>query len=521
MKILLICCPTQKKFLPLESIGLGYLASILRNEGHEVEILDTDLQYSFVPVDKQLSIINNHINKNMYDIIGISVNDESYIPATKIIKMVKEIKMIRKVKLILGGYLPTFADQILIEKFKTIDFILRGEGEYSFVHLLNELMNNCNFDKVKGLTYRKNGKITINPKNELVSDLNSLPFPARDNIGFLNITNTPVAISSSRGCKGNCIYCSISSFYRKCEGQQWRVRSVKNIVDEIEMIINKYKKDNFVFVDDEFIGGNFDADSNHLMEFVNEVKERNINIKFKIFCRCDHISREKIHALKSIGLYSVFLGIESFSNKRLKFMTKGIFAKTNFEAVKILEEAKINYVIGFIPMDINTTLGEVKEEYENLLIINSNEHFIGNPGITSRDIKMIPYYGSPYYKFLKNRNSLLGKFPSYTYKFDDEDVNKLYEILSSLDLNWVDYKLRIDPKTIDSKYNDLSVKIMKKINARRRDAEISLVLELVNLIKAGDDQKKIDTALNDFNLKIVGILNDVNDIIIKINQKKM
>lgn len=516
MKILLICCPSAKKFLPLESIGLGYLASILRNKGHDVEILDVDLQYSFIPIEVQLQIIKKHINDNIYDLIGLSINDESYIPATNIILMIRELKIKKQVWLVLGGYLPTFADKILMEKFEDIDFVIRGEGENIFVELAYELENQKEFYKIDGLTYRKDStQIYINPKRKLIKDLNQLPFPARDHIKYLSITNTPVAISTSRGCRGNCIYCSISEFYHKCDGEKWRSRNAINIVDEIEMIVNTYKKTDFIFVDDEFMGYNTEENS-HVIEFVNEVKKRNLKISFKIFCRCDHVSKKQIKALKSIGMYSVFLGVESFSNKRLKFMGKGINVETNYKAIQILEEENVMYAIGFIPMDIYVTLDEVEEEYKGLLNINDNENFIGNPGIASRDIKMLPYFGSPYYTLLKNKKKLIGEFPSYTYIFEDKDVNRLFDILSQLDISWIDNKLTINVESVTVKYKNIVINTMKKINARRRKAEINLVLELIPLIRNNMEKYKINSAIEEFYLRIIEILDDINSVIEKI-----
>lgn len=508
MNVLLINCPSKEKFLPLESLGLSLIAATLRREGYQVDIFDVDLEYSFVPLNIQLNYVEEMINNCQHEVIGLSINDESYISSISIIEMVKSIKTKRQVRLVLGGYLPTFAGEKLINDFPSVDFIVQGEGEYTMIDLIQSLEGMLELRNIPGLIYRSNDKIIVNSKRKLIKNLDSLPFPARDNMKYVKSNQSSVAISSSRGCRGSCVYCSISSFYKRCEGEAWRRRSTKSIVDEIESIIINHNKSDFIFVDDEFIGGVTKGGYDYIDEFVNEITKRKLKIKFKVFCRCDHITAKRMGKLKSIGMYCVFLGVESFLDNRLKFMAKGLKAVVNHKAIEILEQEKIMYTIGFIPMDVNVSLEDIEKEYLCLKSINQNKFFIGNPGIASRDIKMLPYYGSPYFTYLQKRDVLVGDFPSYTYPFYDKRVKILHDSLSELDLKWIDSKLSINVEVSDDRFTGLIANMFKKVERKRRDAEIELVLAMIKIIL--DPTKSNDFSQEKFNftLKIKELIDE-------------
>ena len=234
-KILLINPPSGIEN-PLLPLGLAYIAAVLEKNKIPVDVLDTDaLKMLDEEIEKKLSEIKP-------DIIGITIMTATFYAGQKLIKLIRNI--LPKTVIIAGGSHPSALPEETLKEIPELDIAIRGEGEMTMLELVQTLENNKNLKEVRGIYYRENNKIVSTPIRELVQNLDSLPFPARDKFPLDKYKTHPpygrknpyMHLITSRGCPFNCAFCSKSVF-----GRRLRMRTAVNVVDEVEELIKAMK----------------------------------------------------------------------------------------------------------------------------------------------------------------------------------------------------------------------------------------------------------------------------------------
>ena len=129
---------------------------------------------------------------------------------------------------------------------------------------------------------------------------------------------------------------------------------MENIADEMEYLYKAKRITYFSFTDDNFIGGSKHGNERAYM-FVDELKKRNIPIRFNMEIRVTDATRDLLSALKSVGLYHVNMGIESGSQSMLDRWKKGIYVQDSINAIQIVEAVGLRYNINYILVDAYTT----------------------------------------------------------------------------------------------------------------------------------------------------------------------
>jgi len=362
MKILLIepssILPTDwsgvlKLFSP---IGLGYLASMLEKNGHEVKILDARLEgynqinkfndkLEYIGLTyKQIAKRVKKENPQMVGIGGWSVQKFSIFRTAESIK-----KLNPKVKIVLGGIMASTDPKSCLSD-TNVDFVIRGEGEYTIAELANELeKKKPNFKKIKGLGYKINNELFFNEMRKPIQNLDALPFPAYhlfDLKRYFETTQTPtdkrfkkiMNIVTSRGCPYNCCFCAVHTL----TGVGWRPRSPENVVDEIELLVKKYGVNTIQFWDD-----NISVSKPRLIKILDLIKERKIDVQldFSIF-RADTLDDELFKKIKesNVGDY-IYVSAESGDQEVLdKIVGKRLNLKYIIRAIKLAK--KYGFKIG-------------------------------------------------------------------------------------------------------------------------------------------------------------------------------
>jgi len=351
MKVLLISppnvhviepfCRANKTPPPLAvnfPLGLGYLAAILEKNQFKVEILDACYEN-----DITIEVIEKKIKEFHPDIVGLSVYTALAKTAVKIAQITKEIDS--KIKVIAGGPHATYDYKNLLTNYP-VDFVVLGEGELTFLELLNKLRNNeTDFESVKGIAFMKD-KVYATDKRPPIENLDSLPYPARHLVDFKKYINSPhllpnaAYIVSSRGCSHQCVFCSQSHFQKK-----WRPRSPENVIEEMKYLLKTYDDiKSFQFFDD-----NFTFKKDRVINICELIIKNNLQkYKWNCLARVDQVDLEMMQLMKQAGCEKISFGVESGSPQVLKNIHKGISLDRIKEAFNLASRVGIESMAFFM-----------------------------------------------------------------------------------------------------------------------------------------------------------------------------
>ena len=312
-------------------MGIAYLSSCLKKDGHKVFLVDYRL------CKNQIDAIEN-ILINEPDIVCITAFSSEAPEAIKIAKILKNINP--KLPLVIGGIHASIRPSDYIEA-GCFDYIIRGEGEITVPKIVKNPILSPNPIVIWGET----------------PDLNTLPFPDRKLWSDYDkrILNPPcyvhgspwVEIISTRGCWANCAFCSAHGekdhFTREVDGKRKpyiRGRSVSNVIAELIELDDVYHYNGIQFLDDQFI-----MNPKWGWDFCDAIEETQLTDRhWWIGTRADVLlaNKELVLRMKAVGLDIVSVGFESFSDDLLKFWKKGTTVAQNYEAAQFLQKNQIN-----------------------------------------------------------------------------------------------------------------------------------------------------------------------------------
>ncbi len=499
-------CETAYNF---PHLGLGYIASVLDNNNISVEVIEC------MGMDISLEKLYKKIKDEQYGIIGIS----SYVyNSFNVIKIVKEINKIDpNIFVFLGGYYATFCYETILKNISGINCCVLGEGELTCLELVKAISMGKTFEQVAGIAYIENGKIIKTNPRHLIDDLDTLPFPKRAFVSSKGMGS----MVTSRGCYGNCAFCSIKTFYENQPGIKIRYRSAKNVVQEIEHLIKNLGVRFINIYDDNFLISSSN-NLNRVKEICQLIKEKQLIFKFTISARATDIIKNKIllTELKSIGLEYVFVGIESMVDRQLEFYNKNTTSEQNCLAIKTLIGAGIKIAIGFIILDPFTSLDEIVSNVNILRGTNYVDHMYEVAFPVSLYSALQPVHGTPFYNTMQNKGLLKNK--ELGYDFEDDRVSLFYKIKKK----WSEalYNVNIETYIIfelrDNGYHEL-----EKILAEEKKKLVlldmlfieSLCLKITNEAKILDDLQ-IQNFLDEWIFKLEPIQNKFTDAKVSLGQ---
>ncbi len=330
-------------------LGLEYLAAYISDIA-DVRIIDNRIK------EINLGHIEEIIKEFQPDFVGVSLNYSSQISkAQTIARIAKKYDS----KTIIGGWHPTLAPNETLE-FKSIDILVRGEGEIT----LRELIQKGSPIGIPGLSYKQNGALIHNPDRELI-DLTTIHIPNRQfrtpaANTLYNFFGFPVdSIETGRGCPFSCNFCAIHHFYRKT----YRRRTTRDIIKELKSK-EVDKRSNFIFVVDD----NFVVNKKLVVELCDAIIKTGIRKYFITQVRVDTIVKnpEVFEKMAEAGFFYLFLGIESFSNHTLTSLNKQTKYSQIKSAIKILHD--LGYIIhGNIILGAN--IDDTKRDLESTIKI--------------------------------------------------------------------------------------------------------------------------------------------------------
>ncbi len=338
-------------------IGIGYIATILEQNGHDVDILD------FPSMNLTMNDISCYLEKKQYGAIGISLYFYNKIIAKK---MTRKIKHSSDAFLFYGGYYPTLSTEKTFELFPEAECLIIGEGEITVLDLIEHLEKKEDWHSISGIAYMENGKIVKTEPRELISNLDALPFPKRPK----DINMDYIPIVSSRGCYGRCSFCGVMEFYMCNSGKRRRFRSTDNVVEEIKKLVEENHTKCIIVNDETF----FDASKNRkewLEQFIKKISHQNIKVDFQCQARANDViyNYPLIEIMVQNGMTRLFIGLESLTQRQLDFYQKDLSVDTNIQAVKLLHNLNTQIFFGFIFFDPLITLDEIETNIEMIRLI--------------------------------------------------------------------------------------------------------------------------------------------------------
>ncbi|MBV6443493.1 MAG: Ribosomal protein S12 methylthiotransferase RimO [Saprospiraceae bacterium] len=371
---------------PYPPLGLLYLSAWLDLHGVENEVFDT----TFSKKEDLKKFLLEHRPR----IVALYVNLMTKLNVIEIMRFIRAQESLNDSLIVLGGpdvthnaedYLKCGADLIVI-----------GEGEQTMLEIADwgfRISDFADFDStihnprsaihnpqsaihnISGLAFLlPDGSVFKTAPREKIRDLDRLPFPNRRKINlqlYLDAWkrthgHSAVSISTQRGCPYTCRWCSTAVY-----GQSYRRRSPVKVADEIEWLQKNYDFDLIWFVDDVFT-----VSHKWLGEFHDELKARDLKIKFECITRADRLNEEVIRVLKDCGCFRVWIGAESGSQRIIDAMDRRVEVGQVREMIKAARREGIQagtfIMLGYpgeTEADIRETVKHLKDSNPDLFTI--------------------------------------------------------------------------------------------------------------------------------------------------------
>jgi radical SAM superfamily enzyme YgiQ (UPF0313 family) len=355
-------------------VGLGYLASSLKENGYDAVIYEADRDrvdlgdLSWAEEYKRLEIYLKEINNDhnpIWDKLSFVVKD--YDPdiigitalTMKFGSVVKTAEICKKTKpecpVVIGGSHATNWPEICFQS-SHVDYCISGEAEATFLNLL-EAIKIKKIPEIEGVSYRDGNNVVINPEKPYLEGLDKYPIPARELLMNRDrYTSEDLGvIMTSRGCPFKCGFCS--------HPPRVRYRNLENVIEEIKLVQERYGTHQFAFRDDSFT-----VSRKRTVEFCEMIKKERIEINWDCTTRVDIIDDELLESMQEAGCNTIKIGIETGSEKILKEVNKGVTFEQMKKAAKMLNKHGIFWSAYFMyglptetAEDMKMTLAFMKE----------------------------------------------------------------------------------------------------------------------------------------------------------------
>ena len=343
-------------------MGIAYLGSVLEKANYNVSMIDAlgtsrnqiktsdcgTYNYQGLNDDEIISKINTKTK-----IFGISLMfSQEWVPHRELIKKIK--KKFPHLIIVAGGEHPTAMPEYILNDCPEIDYLILGEGEFTFLELVYNLASNKNVNKVSGIAFKSKNIFRNNGLSKRIAYINDIPWPAWHlfNVECYFSSNWTMGISrgrnmpilGTRGCPYQCTFCSNPRMWTT----RYTMRNVKDVVDEIDFLIKKYNTNSIEFYDLTAI-----VKKEWILDFCNELDKRNINISWQLpsGTRSEALDFDTLSAIYRTGCDLLVYAPESGSENSLKMIKKKLklknLTKSAQTAVKIGHNVKINMIIGF------------------------------------------------------------------------------------------------------------------------------------------------------------------------------
>ena len=401
--------------------GLCYLSSCAKAAGFQTDLIELRLL-------KGWDQFRERIETEPIEVAAVTMMSPDHTDAIKCIDIIKDVRP--KTIVVVGGIHPTIMPEKLALNEK-IDYVVKGEGEVTFVKLLKKIQNGEPSEKVlQGETFSIEDLPFI---DRYLFDCLEAPWDYFLPLPFFTIM-------AGRGCSYNCKFCAPAS--KMVHGKGARRRSVKSVMEELALLRDKYGMRSFMFHDDCFT-----ENAPWVSDFCRVYKEEKFTQNLVCQTRADIICKNPsmMRGLAQIGLKMALIGFESGNDRVLKFIGKGVTVKQNIEAARICRANGIrifaNHMFG-LPTETN------EEAWDTVKMIKKIRPYRASAAFFT------PHPGSYLYDYTKENNlSLID---------DHDDLQELPEV-DKPKIKGVDYNF-MRKSALETKKRPIEVCIQMEID---------------------------------------------------------
>lgn len=409
-------------FEEFDNLGIGYMASVLTDAGYNIEVID---------IRQRKKEILDVIKSTDPLIIGFSVIFQNHIN-----DFAELVRYLRKAGVIChftaGGQYASLRFNDLFKIIPDLDSVVRFDGEYPLLELVNCLAAGTDWRNVLSIVYKTENGLKINNLRRLERDLDIYPFPMRSPLQEYALGKKFAMITAGRGCYNNCKFCSVREYHKQAGGPFKRERKPEKVAEEMEMLFQQKGCSVYLFQDDDFPLSQ-DRKKDWIRKFCRELKERGLSdsILWKINCRPDEVEYKRFRLMKKHGLNSVFLGIEDGTDTGLKLANKNCTPSKIIAAIATLKKLNLGLDYGFLPFHPYSSFASVRENFKFLREMTGD----GYSGVTF--MKMMPYHATPIEEILRKEGRLKTIDGLSDYDFIDESLNRYYQLIINLFSFWM------------------------------------------------------------------------------------
>lgn len=315
------------------ALGILILAALARKKGHVVKVVDTAALE--IGLDQVLELVRDF----QPDIVGLSSTTLGIDSAATLAGHIKA--ELPGALIMVGGPHVSAVPGQTMNRYPVFDLAVLGEGEGTFVELLDALSNKGCLDDINGICYRADGILRSNPGRTFIRDLDSLPFPAWDLLDDFPRRYTPApfkvkclpsaSLVSSRGCPNQCIFCDRSVFGTACHSF-----SADYVISMMRDLYDNHGIRHICFEDDTFV-----TFKKRLTEICNRLIELKLDLSWSCLGRVNHVNSESLALMKRAGCWQISFGIESGSQEILDTIHKNVTLEQIESAVNMCSKAGI------------------------------------------------------------------------------------------------------------------------------------------------------------------------------------
>lgn len=325
-------------------LGLAYIATVLLQNGYRASIIDFNVS------GLNLERLRKILEAEDPAVLGISTHTETYMSGLEIARLAKEVKP--SLPIVMGGpHASVMYEEVAAEA--AIDFVVRGEGEYTMLELVRFLVEGTgSLEGIAGLVYTQDGRMRVNADRPFIEDPDELPFPERGLLPVDLYAYGGNVLASRGGCPFACAFCAVNNIWK---GRR-RFRSPENVAREVALLLRTFGMNEINFADDTFT-----LDRQRTLALCEALKAVAVPHPWSWTCstRVDLVDEGLLRAMYEAGCSAVQLGVETGSQDIMDAIGKRITLEQVTSAVTMARGIGLDVLCSFMfphPDDTEETI---------------------------------------------------------------------------------------------------------------------------------------------------------------------